>query len=142
MEESFIPEWVLTEDGYALGSLEYPYPQHSSNTQQFLPSFVPPVPLITQQPHHFQNTNPPRPTLLPAQPIPNPNNKPTQALNSIELQTLPSYVISTVPISTVPIHEIQLRSGRVVNDRPKSSVIIREENDKEDSSEVMNDAIL
>ena len=73
------------------------------------------VPLITQQPHHFQNTNPPGPTLLLAQPIPNPNNNPTQALNSIELQTLPSYVISNVPI-----HEIQLRSERVLNDRPKS----------------------
>ena len=63
--------------------------------------FVPPVSFITQQPHHFQNANPPRPTLFPAQPIPNPNNKPTQAINSIELQTLPSYLISTVPI-----HEI------------------------------------
>ena len=81
--------------------------------------FVPPVPFITQQSHHFQNANPPRPTLLHAQPIPNPNNKPTQALNSIELQTLPSYLISTVPV-----HEIQLRSGRVVNNKPKSSVII------------------
>ena len=98
---------------------------------------MPPVPLFTQQPHHFQNTNPPRPTLLPAQSIlHNPNNKPTQAVNSIELQTLPSYVISTVPV-----HEIQLRSGRVVNDKPKSSVIIREENAEEDPDEVMNDAI-
>ena len=99
---------------------------------------MPLVPLITEQPHHFQNTNPPRPTLLPTQPIPNPNNKPTQALNSIELQTLPSYVISTVPI-----HEIQLRSGRVVNDRPKSPVIIREENEEvQDPNEIMNDTIL
>ena len=69
------------------------------------PGFVPPVPFITQQPHHFQNENPPRPTLLPVQLIPNPNNKPTQALNKFELQTLPSYLVSTVPI-----HEIQLRS--------------------------------
>ena len=98
---------------------------------------MPPVALITKQPHHFQNTNPPQPTLLPAQPIPNPSNKPAKALNSIELQTLPSYVISIVPV-----HEIQLRSRRVVNDRPKSPVIIREENDEEDSNEVMNDAIL
>ena len=29
-----------------------------------------------------------------------------------------------------------------MDDRPKSSVIIREENDEEDSNEVMNDAIL
>ena len=76
--------------------------------------------------------------MLPAQPIPNPNNKPTQALNNIELQTLPSYLISTVPV-----HEIQLRSGRVVNDKPKSSIIIHELNEEEeDSNEPMNDAIL
>ena len=76
--------------------------------------------------------------MLLAQPKPNPNNKPTQALNNIELQTLPSYLISTVPI-----HEIQLWSGRVVNDKPKTSVIIHEENDEEeDSNEPVNDAIL
>ena len=99
---------------------------------------MPLVPLIAQQAHHFQNTNPPRPTLLTAQSIPNPNNKPTQALNIIEFQTLPSYLISTVPV-----HEIQLRSGRVVNDKPKSSVIIHEENkEEEDSNEPVNDAIL
>ena len=67
------------------------------------PRFVPPVPFITQQSDHFQNANPPRLTLLPAQPIPNPNNKPTQALYNIELQTLPSYLISTLLV-----HEIQL----------------------------------
>ena len=102
------------------------------------PVFVPPVPFIRQQPHHFQNANPPRSTLLPAQPIPNPNNKPTQSLNSIDLQTLPSYLILTVPI-----HEIQLRSGRFVNDKPKPSVIIHEENEEEeDSNEPLNDVIL
>ena len=95
------------------------------------------MPFITQQPHDFQNANPHRPTLLPAQPIPSPNNKPTQALNSIEFQTLPSYLISTVPV-----HEIQLRSGRVVNDKPKSLVIIHEENEEEeDSNEPVNDSI-
>ena len=98
---------------------------------------MPPIPLITQQHHHFENANPPRPTFLPAQLIPNLNNKSAQGLNSIEFQTLPSYVISTVPV-----HEIQLRSQRVVNDKPKSSVIIREENDEEDSNEFMNDVIL
>ena len=102
------------------------------------PGFVPPVPFSTQQPHHFQNENPPQPALLPTQPIPKHNNKPTQALNSIELQTLPSYLICNVPV-----HEIQLRSGRVVNEKPKSSIIIHEENeDEEDSNELMNDVIL
>ena len=99
--------------------------------------FVPPVPFITQQPYHFNNANPSQPTLLPPHSIHNPNNKPTQALNNIELQTLPSYFILTVPV-----HEIQLRSGRVVNNKPKSSVIIQEPNEEEDSSEPMNDAIL
>ena len=76
--------------------------------------------------------------MLLAQPIPNPNNRPTQALNRIELKTLPSYVISTVLV-----HEIQLLSGIVVNDRPKSSLIICEENEEvEDPNEVMNDTIL
>ena len=37
----------------------HPYPQHQTNFQQISPGFVPPVPFITQQPHHFQNTNPP-----------------------------------------------------------------------------------
>ena len=59
--------------------------------------------------------------------IPNPNNKPTQALNNIGLQTLPSYLVSTVPI-----HEIQLWSRRIVNDKPRTSVIIHEENDEEE----------
>ena len=96
------------------------------------------MPLITQQPHHFQNTNPPQPTLLLTQLIPNPNNKPTQALNRIDLQTIPSYVISTVRV-----HDIQLRYGRVVNDKPKSSVIIHEDTaEEEDPNELMNDAIL
>ena len=76
--------------------------------------------------------------MLPAQPIPNPNNKLSQALNSIEFQTLPSYVISIIPV-----HEIQLRYGRVGNDKPKSSVIIHEENEEEeDPNEIMNDDIL
>ena len=70
--------------------------------------------------------------------ISNPNDKPSQALNSIELQTLPSYFISIVLI-----HEIQLRSERVVNDRPKSSVSIHDENEEEeDPNELMNDTIL
>ena len=102
------------------------------------PQFVPPVPFIRQQPHHFQNANPPTPTLLTTQPIPNPNNKPNQSLNSIELQTLPMYLILTIPV-----HEIELRSGRVVNDKPKSSVIIQEPNEEEeDSNEPMDDVIL
>ena len=55
------------------------------------------------------------------------------------MRTLPS----TYLISIVPIHEIQLWSGRVVNDKPRTSVVIREENEEEeDSNEPMNGAIL
>ena len=76
--------------------------------------------------------------MLPAKPLPNPNNNLAQAINSIELQTLPSYIILIVPV-----HEIQLRYGRLVNDIPKSSVIIREENEEvEEPNEIMNDKIL
>ena len=54
------------------------------------------------------------------------------------MQNLPSYLLSSVPI-----HEIQLRSGRVVNDKRKSLVIIHEVNEEEeDSNEPMNDVIL
>ena len=62
----------------------------------------------------------------------------TNGIPNIDLQTLPSYVISTIHV-----HVIQLRSRRVVNDKPKLSVVIREENEEEeDSNEVMNDVIL
>ena len=41
------------------------------------------------------------------------------------------------------MHEIQLRFGRVVNDKPKSSVVICEKDEEEeDPNEVMNDIIL
>ena len=54
------------------------------------------------------------------------------------MQTLPSYFISIVPV-----HEIQLRLGRVVNDKPKSSVIFHEpDEEEEDSNEPVNDAML
>ena len=43
---------------------------------------------------------------------------------------------------TIPIHEIQLWYGRVVNDKPRTSIVIHEENEEEeDSNEPVNDAI-
>jgi hypothetical protein len=53
-----------------------PYPQFSSNTPQLLPGFVPPPlpPFPQQQPLQFQNASSSKPTLLPAQPVLNPNN--------------------------------------------------------------------
>jgi hypothetical protein len=53
---------------------------------------------------------PPRPTPFPAQPIPNSNNRPTQPVQNIEVQTFPTYVIT--PTS---LNEIRLRSGKVLN---------------------------
>jgi hypothetical protein len=69
--------------------------------------------------------NPPRPTQIPAQPILNPkNNKPVQAIYGTDLQTFPTY-----SIMLVPLQEIHLRSGKVLN--PKSSVIVQENEEEE-----------
>ena len=38
--------------------------------------------------------NPPRPTPIPAQPIPNPNNRLTQPIQNIEVQTFPTFLIT------------------------------------------------
>ena len=70
--------------------------------------------------------------------VPKLNNKPTQSLKIIELQTLPPYVISFVLV-----HEIQLLYGRVMNDKTKSSVVIHEESEEGDiPNETMNETIL
>jgi hypothetical protein len=90
----------------------HPYPQFSSNTPQFLPGFVPPPlpPIPQQQLLQFKNASSLRPTLLPAQPMPNPNNKPPQPRNNVEMQAFPTYVITLVPLQ-----EIQLRSGKFID---------------------------
>ena len=94
--------------------------------QQLLPGFtppaLPPIPLVPQQ---YQNPNPPRPTLLLAQPIPNPNNRPSKPLHNDEIQMAPTYVIHSAPIQ-----EIQLRSGKTLNKTPPA-VIIQEESGEE-----------
>jgi hypothetical protein len=71
-----------------------------------------------------------RPTILPAQPIPNPNHKPPLPLHNADFQNYPAYNIN--PIS---IQEIQLRSGRILNkNQPKTKtapkVIIEEHEDE------------
>jgi hypothetical protein len=57
--------------------------------------------------------------------VPNSNNKPTQPLQNVELQTFLTFVISPGPL-----HEIQLRSGKVM-DRQKPSVVIQKEEEDE-----------
>jgi len=111
----------------------HPYPQFPPNIQQIFPSFVPPpLPPIAQQPQQFQTTSSPRPTLLPAQLVPNPNNKPTQPLHNVEMQTFLTYFISHVQL-----HEIQLRSGKVL-DRHRPSVVIQEEEEYETIEQPMD----
>jgi hypothetical protein len=68
---------------------------------------------------HIQN--PPRPTPIPAQPIPNPNNRPTQSIQNIEAQTFPTHVITPTPFNG-----IELRSGRIVN-KTNPTMVIQEE---------------
>jgi hypothetical protein len=85
------------------------------------------LPPIPQNPQLSQN--PPRPTILPAQPIPNPNHRPPLPLHNVDFQNYPAYNIN--PIS---IQEVQLRSGRVLNkNQPKKKtapkVIIEEHED-------------
>jgi hypothetical protein len=65
--------------------------------------------------------NPPRPTPIPAQPIPNPNNRLTQPIQNIEVQTFPTYVIMQSPFNG-----IELRSGRIVS-KTNPTMVIQEE---------------
>jgi hypothetical protein len=71
-----------------------------------------------QQLLQFQNESSLKSTLLPAQRVPTPDNKPPQPLNNVEMQTFLTYVITLVPLQ-----EIQLRSGKVL-DRKRPSIVI------------------
>ena len=116
------------------------YSQPPPNVQQLLPGYTPPpLPPIPQHPQHFQNATPPRPTVLPTQPVPNPNNKTTQPLHNIGMRNPP-----TCSFSHAPAYEIQLRSGKILNKNPRSSVVITKENEGEEEpmDEPMSDAIL
>jgi hypothetical protein len=113
----------------------HPYPQFPPNTPQLFPGFVPPPlpPIPQQQPLQYQNESSPKLTLLPAQPVPNPNNKPPQPLHNVEIQAFPTYVITPVPLQ-----EIQLRSGKVL-ERQRPSVVIQEEEEEETTKQPMDD---
>jgi hypothetical protein len=64
----------------------HPYPQFPLNISQILPGILPPpLPPIPQQPKQYQNASSPRSTLILAQPVPNPNNKPTQPLHNFDM---------------------------------------------------------
>src|SRR5277367_3890619 len=99
--------------------------------QQLLPGFTPPpLPPIQKTPQQFHPApHPPRPTILLAQPIPNPNNRPPLPLQNAYFQNFPAY-----SITPIPVQEIQLRSGRTLQPnqptkRKPPAVVIREEGD-------------
>jgi hypothetical protein len=98
--------------------------------QQPTPQTHPPI-QHQQQLQLPSNQPPPRPTQLPAQPIPNPNNKVDQPACNVELPFFPTYVIS--PMEFQNIH---LRSGRVVQDQ--TSPIIQEQDDEENPPKLEN----
>jgi hypothetical protein len=103
----------------------HPYPQFPPNIPQLLLGFVPPhLPPIPQQPQQYQNASSPRPKLLPAQPVPNPSKKPTQPLHNVDMKAFPMYFIYLVPLQ-----EIQLRSGNVL-DMQRPLVVIQEEEEE------------
>ena len=106
---------------------QYPtYPQYLQNQGNF--SHLP-MPQLQQLPQPLQLQNPPRSTQIPAQPITNPNNRAVQSAYNTEIQPYPAYAISTLPIQ-----EVQLRSGRILpqQEKHKSTVIIEEEPKKEE----------
>jgi hypothetical protein len=119
-----------------------PNTQYPPNMQQLLPGFIPPpLPPIPQNSQQFRTHNPPRPTILPAQPIPNPNNRPSQPLNNVDFQNFPAYTIAPIPIQ-----EIQLRSGKVLNKTPPirrtSPTVIIQEEEEETPDELPNEETL
>ena len=97
------------------------YSPYLPNAQQMLPSFTPPLLPSPHIPQQYHNANPPRPTLLPAQPIPNPNNRAPQPIKNIEVPHS-----QTFSINVIPIHDIQLRAGRTFK-KTTPIVIIRED---------------
>jgi hypothetical protein len=66
-------------------------------------------------------------------PMPNPNNNTPQPIHHVDMQAFPTYVITPIPLQ-----EIQLRSGNVL-DRKRPSVVIQEEEEEETTKQPMDD---
>jgi hypothetical protein len=99
-----------------------PPPIHQQFIVPFNPNQQQQVPInANQHPKNQASHNPPKPTTIPAQPIPNPNNRPTHPMQNAEVQTFPTY-------------EIQLRSRKAIN-QSNPGVVIQEENDKHSEEE-------
>jgi hypothetical protein len=65
--------------------------------------------------------------------VPNPNNKPPQTLNNVDMQSFPTYVITPIPLQ-----EIQLRLRKFL-DRQRPSIVILKEEEEETTQQPMDD---
>jgi hypothetical protein len=98
--------------------LQNQYPQYPPQAQQ---SYVTqPQILQPQQSQFLSNQLSPRPTQLPAHPIPNPNNKVAQLAYNVELHNFPTYMITPFDLN-----DIHLTLGKLI--RQDSPIIIEEQ---------------
>eukprot|EP00253_Pinus_taeda_P007789 PITA_07789 len=117
----------------------YPIPQNQQQNPQ-LPNQSPQLSLpFPQQQSSQQNQNPQlllpfqqKPNQLPAQPLPNPNNKNPQNAYMLEGQQFPTYMI--VPLN---LNDVQLRSGRIL-EREKTSIDVQKQDVSEEDSLKVN----
>ena len=72
--------------------------------------------------------------LFPAQPITNPNNRPSQPLHNAEVQMAPTYVIHSAPIQ-----KIQLRFGKTLNKTPLVVIIQKESGEEITKKEIQEE---
>ena len=127
------PPWQQGWRGYSQGTVppQYPaYPQYPPQYPKNQGNFShPPMPQLQQPPPPLQLQNLPRPTQIPAQPVANPNNRVVQSAYNTEIQPYPAY-----DFSTLPIQEVELRSGKILpqQEKRKSTVVIEEEPEKEE----------
>jgi hypothetical protein len=78
-----------------------------------------------------------RQTHLTVQLVANPNNKTIQETYNVDLQTYPTY--PTYLISTIPLHGVQLRSGRDLSQN-KPPISIEEEPELNSNEKIVNEA--
>ena len=97
------------------------YPHQPQPTQQALPA---PPPINPPQLQLPSNQQPPRPTQIPAQPVPNPNNKAERPAYNVDEG--PSY-------PTLPLQNVNLRSGRVLH--KESPTTDKQEENEENENE-------
>eukprot|EP00253_Pinus_taeda_P020901 PITA_20901 len=127
--------WVQRDHGNQDLHLQQPYPQYPPTYQQY------PQQQVVYQPQHTQqefttlpinppqlplpsNQQPPRPTHIPAQPVPNPNN----------IAERPSYNVDEGPsYPTLPLQNINVRSSKVLQKEPQ--IVEKQEENGENENE-------